>query len=263
MKIQVIGLGTVGLPTAIHVSRFFDTIGYDISLEARRNASKFIRTSDRILKADGYIVIVSTGLKHGKPVMTAIYDVAEEIAKINNKALVCIESTVPVGTCRDLAVKFGLERVAHCPHRFWKGDPEKHGVVQMRVLGAINEKTLEAAKEFYTKLGIPLHIVSSIEVAEMSKIVENSYRFVQIAFAEEVKMICDRLGLDFNEVRAACNTKWNVAIPEARNGIGGHCLPKDTRYLKASAQARVHLLNGAIKADNLYKRWLQWKESML
>jgi UDP-N-acetyl-D-mannosaminuronic acid dehydrogenase len=264
MKVQVIGLGTVGLPTALHISKFFETVGYDISMEAAAKAARHgLHVEHSITPADVYVVTVSTGLKpNGEPDMSEIYDVCGKIATLNRNALISIESTVSVGTCRKVAEKFGLKHVVHCPHRYWAGDPVKHGVVQTRVLGALNEESLEKGKRFYSELGIPVHIVSSIEVAELSKIAENAYRFVQIAFAEELKMICDKVGVDFNEVREACNTKWNVEILEARDGIGGHCLPKDIRYLKACAHA-TPLLSGAIEADRLYRRGSRWKESML
>lgn len=260
MKVQVIGLGTVGLPTALHISKFFETIGYDVNLEAENRALKHgLCVAHSVITADVYIITVSTGLKpNNEPDMTAIYNVCGKIAGINQNALISIESTVPVGTCRKVAEKFGLRKIAHCPHRFWSEDPENHGVVQTRVLGAINKETLKVAEKFYTRLGIPLCTVSSIEVAEMTKIAENAYRFVQIAFAEELKMICDALGLPFEEVRVACNTKWNIEILEARDGIGGECLPKDIRYL-ITCKSSAPLLNGAIEADHLYRRYFHGK----
>jgi UDP-N-acetyl-D-mannosaminuronate dehydrogenase len=96
----------------------------------------------------------------------------------------------------------------------------------------------------------------------MAKITENAYRYVQIAFAEELRMACEALGLDFNEVREACNTKWNVEILEAREGIGGHCLPKDIRYL-SSLTIHNTLLKAAIKADEEYRKWLSEKGQKL
>ena len=261
MRVQVVGLGTVGLPTALHISKFFETVGYDINVEAESRAAKHgLRVVHSIVNADVYVVAVSTSLKpNGEPDMSAIYDVCKKVSAINRNALVSIESTVLVGTCRKVAEKHGLKRLVHCPHRYWAADPVRHGVVQTRVLGALNEESLEEGKRFYSELGIPAHVVSSIEVAELSKIAENAYRFVQIAFAEELKIICDELKLSFEEVRAACNTKWNVEVLEARDGIGGHCLPKDTCYLKVNADS-TPLLDGAIEADRLYRRHLQWKK---
>jgi UDP-N-acetyl-D-mannosaminuronic acid dehydrogenase len=72
-------------------------------------------------------------------------------------------------------------------------------------------------------------------------------------------MICDQLSLDFDEVRKACNTKWNIEILEALDGIGGHCLPKDIRYL-SSLTSINSLLKGAIVADKKYKEWLKHKK---
>ncbi|GAG78558.1 unnamed protein product, partial [marine sediment metagenome] len=99
---------------------------------------------------------------------------------------------------------------------------------------------------------VPIIEVSSIEVAEMCKVTENAYRFVEIAFAEELHTICDNLGLPFEELRKAINTKWNINILEARDGIGGHCLPKDVRYLWTIIKSP--LLQGAITADETYKK---------
>ena len=75
-------------------------------------------------------------------------------------------------------------------------------------------------------LGIPLHSVSSIEIAETTKVVENCNRYLQIAFAEELYLYCQANDINFPELRDALNTKWNVNILEPREGIGGHCLPK-------------------------------------
>jgi len=94
----------------------------------------------------------------------------------------------------------------------------------------------------------------------MSKIAENAYRYIQLAFAEELKMVCDDLGMDFNEVRDACNTKWNIEIPEARDGIGGHCLPKDMKYF-VSLTKTSKMANSAILIDESYRKWMREKIS--
>ena len=196
---------------------------------------------------------MGTGLTpSGKPNMSAIYDVCRNISAVKGDALILIESTVSVGTCRSVAESYGFDRLAHCPHRYWSGDTDRYGVVQSRVLGALNRKSLEDAWEFYSELGVPLHIAPSLEVAEVSKVVENAYRFVQIAFAEELKLLCEKHGVSFEHARRACNTKWNINILEARDGIGGECLPKDVRYLLSLGDAP--LLHGAILADSDYKR---------
>ncbi|MEM3712624.1 MAG: hypothetical protein QXR97_03695 [Thermoproteota archaeon] len=254
LKVHVIGLGTIGLPVALHTSRFFETIGYDKSQEALKRAlENGVNTTTEIVDADVYIIAVSTGINSdSKPDLSSVYEVCEKISEIKTDGLVSIESTVSVGTCRSISNKFGLKYLVHCPHRYWIGDPIRYGVVQTRVLGALDNKSLERGMEFYSSLGIPIHIVPSLELAELSKIAENAYRFIQIAFAEELKMICEKIGVPFDLLREACNTKWNVQILEARDGIGGHCLPKDIRYLTYAAGIDTPLLNGAILADINY-----------
>ncbi|MEM3061765.1 MAG: hypothetical protein QW265_05105 [Candidatus Bathyarchaeia archaeon] len=256
-RVCVIGLGTVGLPTAIYIKRHgFETWGYDL----KPISSKFFKTTewDSIPKSiDAYVICVSTGLDaSGNIDIRNVYEACEKISKSNQSALISIESTVPVGTCKDIAERFEFAYVVHCPHRFWSESPRKHGVKQLRVLGAINDKALKKGLEFYRKLKIPVHVVPKIEIAELCKIAENAHRFVQIAFAEELKMLCDSLGLDFEEVREACNTKWNVDILEAREGIGGECLPKDTRYFRLMAKS-ANLVDGALRADELYKKMIR------
>lgn len=263
-RVCVVGLGTVGLPTALYIKdRGFEVWGYDINPVALRRArEKGIKVREDFCKiplADVYVICVSTGLKNFKPDMSAIYDVCEKIAGAGKPWLVSVESTVVPGTCRKAYAEiFNREVSLVCvPHRYWSGDPEHYGVKQLRVIGGVNAESLEKGLKFYRdRLDIPLHIVSSTEVAELCKIVENAYRYVQIAFAEELKMICDELGLDFNKVRKACNTKWNIEIPEARDGIKGHCLPKDIKYL-ISLTSSNNLLRVAVETDQIYQALLE------
>lgn len=244
---------------AIHASKYFETIGYDINPKAvekaRQNGINATNNWEQTVSADVYVLAVSTGIiADGKPDMSAIENVCGKLKDSN--ALVCIESTITVGTSRRMALQNNLKYLVHCPHRFWDGDPINHGVVQLRVLGALNEESFKKGKAFYDSLGIPVHVVSSLETAEATKIAENAYRFVQIAFSEELKMICVENNLDFDEIRTACNTKWNVDLLEARDGIGKHCLPKDIRYLLDMAKT-APLLNGAIETDKKYKAALK------
>jgi UDP-N-acetyl-D-mannosaminuronate dehydrogenase len=107
------------------------------------------------------------------PDLSALHDVCSKISRSNKDALVSIESTVPVGTCRNVAKMYGLMYVVHVPHRYWAKDPVRYGVRQLRVFGALNEESKRIGLDFYKKLDIPLHVCSSIEIAEMCKIVEN------------------------------------------------------------------------------------------
>jgi UDP-N-acetyl-D-mannosaminuronic acid dehydrogenase len=107
-------------------------------------------------------------------------------------------------------------------------------------------------------LGIPLHPVSDVEIAEITKIAENAHRFLQIAFAEDIYLYCQANSINFPELREALNTKWNVEILEPRDGIGGHCLPKDTKMFLQSSKSVAgssRILRAAMEIDEEYKRY--------
>ena len=110
-------------------------------------------------------------------------------------------------------------------------------------------------------LGIPMHPVSDIEIAELAKIVENADRYLQIAFAEDLYLYCQANNINFPELRDAINTKWNVHILEPREGIGGHCLPKDTKmFLQSSKSIKSKILQAAIEVDQDYRRYREARD---
>lgn len=264
MKVCVVGLGQVGLPVAQYAqAKGLEVWGIDINpatVENARKTGKFKLTSSwqDVPEVDFYILCVTTSQRNDAPDLSPVFDVCKKISeKAKPSALVSIESTIIPGTCKKIfeAIFKNKINLVHVPHRYWALDPEKHGVNQIRVIGAVNPESLSVGLKFYQgTLGIPMHVVSSAEVAEMCKITENAHRFLQIAFAEELKMICARIGLDFDELRKAMNTKWNVDIPEAKTGIGGHCLPKDIRYVTSLAPSTI--LESAIEVDKKYREWL-------
>ena len=105
-------------------------------------------------------------------------------------------------------------------------------------------------------LGIPMHPVSEVEIAETTKIVENAHRYLQIAFAEDLYLYCQANNINFPELRDALNTKWNVNILKPREGIGGHCLPKDTKmFLQSSNERKSKILTAAMDVDQNYRRY--------
>ena len=235
-KILVIGLGQIGFSNAKYISSLgLDVDGYDVNPQAVKKAleAKVIKKEALDFRDyDYYIICVSThDLKDSSlPSLSALNQVVTKIELEGKKnSLVGIDSTIPYGTTKMIA-KF-LENkfhVVHVPHRYYSKEEKEHGVKQLRVMGADSECCKEAGKHFYNKiLKIPLHYVRSSGIAEVTKITENTYRYIQIAFAEQLKLLCNKENLNFDELRNSVNTKWNVDILEARDGINGHCLPKD------------------------------------
>jgi len=239
MKVCVIGLGTIGKPVAEYLGSFYNVSGFDIK-KIKGEKYEYI---DHIDKPDIYVICVPTHV---------VYDVCKDLEK---DKLTIIESTLEVGTCRKISKNLGLKWIAHCPHRYWEANPVNYGVKQIRVLGALNKISFGLAMDFYEKAEIPTYLVHPIEVAEITKLVENSDRFVKIAFVEELKMLCDKIGVSIEDVRNAVNTKWNCDLLEARDGIGKECLPKDIKLL--ASIGKTPLLDGAMKTDKEYREWIK------
>ena len=263
-KILVIGLGEIGYHNSEYMTNLGLTIeGYDIDKKAVQRAldAKVIKKQAQSFKNfDYYMVCVSTHnpTNMNIPFLSGLFNVAERIAAEGKPdALVTIESTIPKGTCQEICKVLQHKlHVAHVPHRYFNQEKEEHGVRQLRVLGGCNTCCSFKAKLFYKKLlKIPIYTLTSIELAELTKVIENTHRFLEIAFAEELKMFCDDQGLDFEELRSAVNTKWNENILEARKGIGGHCLPKDTRmYYELSKHALpVSTISAALHSNKAYE----------
>jgi UDP-N-acetyl-D-mannosaminuronic acid dehydrogenase len=286
-KVLIIGLGQLGLAAAKYVKeRGFDTYGYDINTEAMEIAQKTAGikqvTDFGSHDFDVYVICVSTHKPDDifSPQIDGILSIAEQISKEAKKdgALVSIESTIPKGTSKKVfqLLNHGLH-VVHAPHRWYALEEKEHGVNQLRVIGGVYDCCLRAGMQFYSaingieeererypdiihnsgsNLGIPLHSVSNIEIAETTKVVENCHRYLQIAFAEEIYLYCQANDINFLELRDALNTKWNVQILEPREGIGGHCLPKDAKmFLQSSKSIRSKILATAIEVDQDYKRY--------
>ena len=269
MKACIIGLGQIGLPVAQYAdAKGLEVWGYDISPKTVENASKagkFKATTSwkEIPQVEAYIICVTTGQANECPDLTAVFDVSKKISETAKvTSLVSIESTIVPGTSKKIFQDLfkGKTHLVHVPHRYWADEPEKHGANQIRVIGGANPESLKAGLKFYQEtLKIPMHVCQSIEIAEMCKITENSHRYLQIAFAEDLKMLCAKIGMNFEDLRDACNTKWNVDIPQARDGIGRHCLPKDIRYVTSLAPST--LLESAMKVDKEYRDWIAKQKS--
>ena len=270
-KILIIGLGQIGYHNAEYMTRRgLNADGFDLERSAIQRAltAKVIRReAESFAGYDYYLICVSTHNpgNMAEPSFGGLLEVAERLKQEGSEGgLVSIESTIAKGISHQVhsILKHKLH-VAHVPHRFYSEDKKEHGVRQLRVLGGCKSCcTLEALNFYAGLLGIPVYAAKSVELAELSKIIENAYRFLEIAFAEELKMFCDNEALDFEELRGAINSKWNTKILEARDGIGGHCLPKDTQMFFGLAKNILPFstLAAAIQSDRLYQMTLPKKD---
>ena len=290
-KVLIVGLGQLGLPVAKYVNeRGFDTYGYDISAKAIERAEKIagIKKAANFSEFDIYILCVSTHKPEDmfSPQIDGLLSITDRISReAKNGALVSIESTIPKGTSNKAFELLNHRlHVVHAPHRWYALEEKEHGVNQLRVIGGVCNCCLRLGVQFYDgnsagngekggvedsslsslpssnsslkSLGIPMHPVTEIEIAEITKVIENAHRYLQIAFAEELYLYCQANNINFPELRDALNTKWNVNILEPREGVGGHCLPKDTKmFLHSSKSIRSKILTAAMEVDRHYRRY--------
>jgi UDP-N-acetyl-D-mannosaminuronate dehydrogenase len=207
------------------------------------------------------------------PQIYGLLSIADKISKEAKQdgAVASIDSTIPKGTSKKVFEILNHRlHVVHAPHRWYALEEKEHGVDQKRVIGGVCHCCLRAGMQFYggvdnvrvdgqsnssssslKSLGIPVHPVSNIEIAEITKIAENAHRYLQIAFYR----YCQANNINFSELRDALNTKCNVNILEPRKGIGGHCLPKDTKmFLESSNRSKSKILTAAREVDEDYRR---------
>ena len=287
-KVIVIGLGQLGLPVAKYIKeKGFDAYGYDINEKAMKMAElKYgVRKAVTFNDFDVLIICVSTHRPDDlfSPQVDGLMSVVEKISReAKTGALISIESTIPKGTSQRVFEKLGHRlHVVHAPHRWYALEEQEHGVNQLRILGGVSKCCLQEGLKFYDgktdkyrdgmlaasanaqtlALSIPMHPVSSIEVAELTKIIENAHRYLQIAFAEELYLYCKSTNISFTELRNSLNTKWNVNVLEPRDGIGGHCLPKDTKmFINSSNAIKSKILQAATEIDEDYREYIQSRD---
>jgi len=272
-KVAVVGLGYVGIPlSTLLADKGFDVVGVDIQDEriASVNAGKLPLKGDepglqkmlskavkkRLLKAttdygackdrSTIFICVDTPIDADKrPDYSRLESALEGIAPHMPKgAMVVVESTLAPGTMLGLVaktleqesgLKLGKEfKLAHCPERVMPGRLLYNLVNYDRVIGGLDKESLRRAVKIYSKITKGKLHTTDLTTAEVVKTAENAYRDVQIAFANEVALICEKLGVDAFEARRLVNTCpfRDMHVPGA--GVGGHCLPKDPWLLVQS-----------------------------
>ncbi len=243
----VVGLGEIGgeVFRSLKKSPELEVFGSDKDRE--RASAEGCSTS--LQKAEVYFVCVYSTQQ--------VLDVVKEISLLAENPLLVIEATVFPGTVKKIEEIFSGKpfSLVLFPHRFNPGDSEHHVFNLWRVAGALNQESEARFKEFISLFTDKIHF-TSIETAELCKPLENALRFIEIAVAEDLKLECEKKGIDFEKLREAVNTKWNIDLKEARDGINGKCLPKDAK-ITADFFRGFESLSKSIKLDEEYKKRLK------
>ena len=284
-KLALVGLGYVGMPIAVEFAKHVKVIGFDINekrvneykngIDATNEVGEAIKhtkvdfTADpkRLSEARFIVVAVPTPVNDDttpdlRPVEGASRLVGQNIRP---GTIVCFESTVYPGVTEDCCVpiiekesglKCGTDwKIAYSPERINPGD-RIHTLTNIKkIVSGMDAETCAEVKRVYDiviKAGT--FPVSTIKTAEAVKVVENSQRDINIAFVNEIAMICDRMGIDTDEVIAGMNTKWN-ALGFKPGLVGGHCIGVDPYYLTNAAEKLGYhsqiILNGRKVNDSM------------
>lgn len=283
--ISVVGLGYIGLPTAaVLASRGVQVIGVDVSekVVGTLNAgevhivepeldvlvhgvvnAKTFRAVTRPEPADAFLIAVPTPFRDGHiPDISCVEAAALSIAPVLQRGnLVVLESTSPVGTTEKMSLWLAEARsdltfphqvgdnadiqIAHCPERVLPGHVLRELVENDRLVGGLSRYCTERATDLYQIFVEGKCIATDARTAEMSKLTENAFRDVNIAFANELSMICDRLGIDVWEMIALANHHPRVNILQPGPGVGGHCIAVDPWFIVDSAPEEARLIRVA------------------
>ncbi|WP_034648095.1 UDP-N-acetyl-D-mannosamine dehydrogenase [Cellulomonas sp. HZM] len=289
----VVGLGYIGLPTAAILAANGVTVhGVDVSQRtvdavnagtvpfvepdlagyvAKAVADGLLGASTEVKAADVYIVAVPTPfLDDRSPDLSYIRAAAGSIAPhLASGALVILESTSPPGATRqlydwliearpDLRDTSGEATflIAHCPERVLPGRVMVELVTNDRIVGGLTPAAAERAKEVYEVFCQGQILLTDAVTAEMAKLVENSFRDVNIAFANELSLIADRLGIDVWELIDLANHHPRVNILQPGPGVGGHCIAVDPWFIVAADPQDARLIRTAREVNDAKPRWV-------
>lgn len=296
MTICVVGLGYIGLPTAaVIASRGANVIGLDISQEvvATVNAGSIhivepgleemvaevvaagrLRATTDATPADAFLIAVPTPFKGDhSPDLRYIESASRAIAPVLKRGdIVILESTSPVGATQTMAGWLAEARpdlriagmgaaehdvaIAYCPERVLPGNVLHELVANDRVIGGLTATCTERASDVYRIFVEGALIATDARTAEMCKLTENSFRDVNIAFANELSVICDKLGVNVWELVALANRHPRVNILNPGPGVGGHCIAVDPWFIIDSCPDEARLIRQARIVNDEKPEWV-------
>ncbi|MBN2266744.1 MAG: UDP-N-acetyl-D-mannosamine dehydrogenase [Candidatus Babeliaceae bacterium] len=294
--ISVIGLGYIGLPTAaVFASRKKTVIGVDVNQDAIDTINRgeihivepdldmvvratvtegYLKATLEPEPADAFVIAVPTPFKDDHvPDLAYIQSACKAIAPVLEKGnLVVLESTSPVGATEQLSAWLAEERpdlsfpqqdgvnsdirVAHCPERVLPGHVLSELVQNDRVIGGMSTKCSEMAVALYKTFVKGECIVTNARTAEMCKLTENSFRDVNIAFANELSMICDSLQINAWELIRLANRHPRVNILQPGPGVGGHCIAVDPWFIVSKTPEIARMIRTAREVNDHKPQWV-------
>jgi UDP-N-acetyl-D-mannosaminuronic acid dehydrogenase len=287
--ICVIGLGYIGLPTASLLgTKGFQVHGVDISknvvdiinqgkihivepdldiLVKSAVQSGNLTAALEPIEADIFIIAVPTPFKDNyQPDLSYVEMATRSIAPyIRPGNLVILESTSPPGTTEEVVGEqlrqAGIDidtsvYVAHCPERVLPGKILRELIENDRIVGGLNEASTNKAVEFYKTFVNGEVLATDARTAEMTKLAENTYRDINIAYANELSMICDQEGINVFEMIRMANRHPRVNILTPGPGVGGHCIAVDPWFIVARAPEKARLIRTAREVNNYKPKWV-------
>ena len=294
--ISVIGLGYIGLPTAaVFASRKKQVIGVDVNQKAVDTINRgeihivepdldmvvhaavtegYLRATTSPEPADAFLIAVPTPFKDGhEPDLDYIESASKAIAPVLKKGdLVILESTSPVGATEQMSawlaeVRPDLSfpqthgedsdiRIAHCPERVLPGHVLRELVQNDRVIGGMTPKCSATAAALYKTFVEGECVITNARTAEMCKLTENSFRDVNIAFANELSIICDKLQINVWELIRLANRHPRVNILQPGPGVGGHCIAVDPWFIVSKTPEEARLIRTAREVNDSKPEWV-------
>lgn len=267
-RIAVVGLGYVGLPLAVSMSKYFEVIGYDlksdrikelesgldrtmeVSKDVLRDAKiQFTSKPENLSSCRLILVAVPTPIdEHRIPDLKPLCGASTTVGRYMRKgSCVVFESTVYPGATeevclpileRESGLKYGMDfTLGYSPERINPGDKEHSLENIVKIVSGSDQNTAGFLSDVYGRvITAGIHRVSSIKVAEAAKVIENTQRDINIALVNELAMIFHKIGIDTEEVLEAAGTKWNF-LPFKPGLVGGHCIGVDPYYLTFKAES--------------------------
>ena len=287
MKACFMGLGYIGLPTAIIAAKHgVEIVGVDINPKVVEMTNKgqlhiiepgmeemlqevvksgALHASTTPEVSDAYFMVVPTPFKGDHEPDVSYVEAATRavLPLLKEGDLYVIESTSPVGTTEMMAKIIFAERpelegkiyIAYCPERVLPGNVIFELVNNDRVIGGLNPESTEKAIEFYSQFVKGTLHKTNCRTAEMCKLTENSSRDVQIAFANELSLICDKAGINVWELINLANKHPRVNILQPGCGVGGHCIAVDPYFITADFPAESKIIADAREINNYKSFW--------